>query len=153
MATCAICLEALGNDARPIPLVCGHVEFHSACLRRWFARELTCPLCRQSAWRVSTLDERTELWRRLQEATYQVLAADSLLVDYQAAVVQKMAAMDQFIAAHADGDLGAEDIVRAMTLRQERDDAIVMRGAASERYRAILARIRELQDEIAQVVG
>jgi ankyrin repeat protein len=42
-AKCSICFEHGGNF-RQLP--CGHY-FHSACIRKWFERAPTCPLCRE----------------------------------------------------------------------------------------------------------
>jgi hypothetical protein len=42
-AKCSICFEHGGNF-RQLP--CGHY-FHSACIRKWFEKAPTCPLCRE----------------------------------------------------------------------------------------------------------
>lgn len=42
---CSICLERKLQDTIILP--CQHT-FHTKCVEPWFARQLTCPLCRQS---------------------------------------------------------------------------------------------------------
>ncbi|XP_014254219.1 E3 ubiquitin-protein ligase synoviolin B-like [Cimex lectularius] len=40
---CIICREDLRSNAKKLP--CNHV-FHTSCLRSWFQRQQTCPICR-----------------------------------------------------------------------------------------------------------
>jgi E3 ubiquitin-protein ligase ATL6/9/15/31/42/55 len=40
---CAICTEELKEDSTAI--ACGHV-FHIRCIDEWFAKKMTCPVCR-----------------------------------------------------------------------------------------------------------
>ena len=51
--TCLICLEDFSSSRQHrSTLHCGH-KFHSKCLRLWFKKQNTCPLCRT---RISTLN-------------------------------------------------------------------------------------------------
>lgn len=43
--TCPVCLDRV-TPSRASRLPCGHA-FHKRCIRRWLARQLTCPNCRQ----------------------------------------------------------------------------------------------------------
>lgn len=43
---CAVCLAEMGATVETVlKLPCGHM-FHSECLRAWFERQPTCPMCR-----------------------------------------------------------------------------------------------------------
>jgi|SaaInlV_150m_DNA_3_1039698.scaffolds.fasta_scaffold41404_2 hypothetical protein len=41
VSTCTICLEEGGKHK----LACGH-KFHRHCIKRWFAENRSCPVCR-----------------------------------------------------------------------------------------------------------
>ena len=45
--SCPICLEIyhLGQETHALP--CGHT-YHRPCIRTWFAKQSTCPVCRDS---------------------------------------------------------------------------------------------------------
>ena len=44
---CVVCSEALDDSsADTIRLICGH-EFHTPCIKEWFDKTSTCPLCRR----------------------------------------------------------------------------------------------------------
>ena len=45
---CIVCREDMVGDGSCKCLPCNHV-FHTACLRRWFQRQQTCPTCRTTA--------------------------------------------------------------------------------------------------------
>ena len=47
---CIICREEMGTEVTALP--CCHV-FHTSCLRSWFQRQWTCPMCRMPVQRVS----------------------------------------------------------------------------------------------------
>lgn len=42
---CAICLESMGTHDECVQTTCKHC-FHDPCLRQWFSRNSTCPVCR-----------------------------------------------------------------------------------------------------------
>ena len=45
---CAICLDTINTDEREIIKTdCGHY-FHKKCLKEWFSKSLSCPLCRKN---------------------------------------------------------------------------------------------------------
>ena len=52
--TCPICICDIDETSSIYKLRCGHT-FHTECLRKWFFRNKTCPLCRYDATHV-TLD-------------------------------------------------------------------------------------------------
>jgi len=45
--TCSICIEPYLIKQKILILSCDH-KFHSHCIKEWFEKELTCPICRQS---------------------------------------------------------------------------------------------------------
>ena len=44
---CSICLEKFKVDDKIILLKCSH-KYHSHCITKWFDKDKTCPICRQS---------------------------------------------------------------------------------------------------------
>jgi hypothetical protein len=45
---CSICLDTIDNDEREIIKTdCSHY-FHKKCLKEWFSKSLSCPLCRKN---------------------------------------------------------------------------------------------------------
>jgi ribosomal protein L40E len=43
---CSICLEQFGQEEKVCELPCKHI-FHDECVRGWFRRHATCPVCRK----------------------------------------------------------------------------------------------------------
>lgn len=44
---CSICLEKFKVDDKIIQLKCSH-KYHTQCITKWFDKDKSCPICRQS---------------------------------------------------------------------------------------------------------
>lgn len=73
MSVCGICLDPATED--PVDLRCSHT-FHRDCIRLWFERQQTCPVCR-----ARTPPDGRWMYQVIMLATLVVVAPDYFL-DY-----------------------------------------------------------------------